>query len=679
VWELTTERAKSGVYSIKSPSLSNEDLTQLKSNVTLTTNQTWPAGMLVFSVLAGTNMPFDNFRYMVDGRMRGALSDQSVFETVEVVLGPGSHEIVFQYAFNPAMLTSLPPEPPNRISAVYIDDIYFLPAGVTNAPTVSLASTETSSPTMLEQGTSKVPTPASVASTVAPTSVPPGAEYYDGFEQGSFLDEPEWATQGDGALWERTTERANTGVYSIKSPNFTSPGNSRTTSDVTLTTNPNWPSGVLVFSISSSARMPYDDFVYYVDGNVRGFARDVAEFNIRQIQLGPGQHNVTFSYQMNPANLDALPPLPADGIGSVFIDDVYFLPDGITIAPSSPPSPAASKDFPPSSPSGADTSSIAPTSVPPDTLLFDGFETGDFTGLEWNMTGEPVWVVDETNSFEGNFSAHARTEDIENSQEYSQLNLGMTLESAAFIQFYFYAPVEMPFESFDLWVDDQFMTGLSTEDETWTQAGAILSSGKHTVSWRLSKNPRGVPEGAIENLPQKPFRMGEVWLDDISLQSSTPSFAEDWESGDFIENPWILSGDAEWSITDSIQYDGSYSATIASSAFQENSGVSELSIDLITEEGGVFKFEVLPSVLAPFDLAEVFIDETAVISYAAVLDDWLAQEIIIQPGARRVSFKFSKNPGGVPEEVLTGLSAREGHKGQLWLDGIAFEVTQSPS
>lgn len=44
-------------------------------------------------------------------------------------------------------------------------------------------------------------------------------------------------------------------------------------------------------------------------------------------------HVVTFSYVYNPVKLDAFPP-PEDGrIGIVFLDDVYFLPEGVTVAP----------------------------------------------------------------------------------------------------------------------------------------------------------------------------------------------------------------------------------------------------------------------------------------------------------------------------------------------------------
>ena len=190
------------------------------------------------------------------------------------------------------------------------------------------------------------------------------------------------------------------------------------TSNVTLSTDPSWPAGTLVFSISSSVIMPYDDLVYYVDGGVRGFARDEADFNIRQIQLGPGAHTVTFSYQMNPSNLEVLPPLPVGGIESVFIDDVYFLPTGVTIAPTGPPmtvptaSPAASVDVSTSSPSSVAesdrptiapasvSSSVAPTPMLPSDTFFDGYETGDFSGLEWNITGVQAWVVDSTNPYQ---------------------------------------------------------------------------------------------------------------------------------------------------------------------------------------------------------------------------------------------------------------------------------------
>ena len=156
VWGLA-KRANSGIYSIKSPDLGNDELARLVSNATFITNSTWGEGTLVLSVLAGVSMPFDNFRYLVDGQMRGGLSDKSAFENLQIPLGPGPHEITFSYTFNSAGLTNFPPEPPSRIGAVYIDDVYFLPTGVTVAPTGSLAGDSPEPTVSDQQGPSKAP------------------------------------------------------------------------------------------------------------------------------------------------------------------------------------------------------------------------------------------------------------------------------------------------------------------------------------------------------------------------------------------------------------------------------------------------------------------------------------------------------------------------------------------
>jgi len=181
---------------------------------------------------------------------------------------------------------------------------------------------------------------------VAPTLTPAGALYYDGFEQGTFLvSSPEWASQGDGT-WELTNERANSGVYSIKSPALFVPDDyTQKTSNVTLTTNPAWPGGKLMFSVLGGTNMPFDDLIYYVDDVQVGQASDMTGFEAREIPLTPGPHLITFSYKLNPAGIDTFPPLPLDRIGAAFIDDVYFLPEGV----SSPPVTSSIETRPPNS------------------------------------------------------------------------------------------------------------------------------------------------------------------------------------------------------------------------------------------------------------------------------------------------------------------------------------------
>lgn len=82
--------------------------------------------------------------------------------------------------------------------------------------------------------------------------------------------------------------------------------------------------------------MPHDNLVYYIDGEMRGQLAQT-DFERLLIPLPPGPHNITFSYQYNPVDLDALPPKDERHIGASYIDNVYFLPAGVTLAPTGPP------------------------------------------------------------------------------------------------------------------------------------------------------------------------------------------------------------------------------------------------------------------------------------------------------------------------------------------------------
>ena len=186
--------------------------------------------------------------------------------------------------------------------------------------------------------------------------------YFDGFEEAAFPEfDPEWSTQGDG-LWKLTTERAKTGTHSIRTPDLS--GSADLTpgfSNVTLSTNPDWPAGTIVLSILAGVTMPHDGLceyfgeymlpicrhqyiladscccyfalVIYVDEITRGQPSDKTDFEQLRIEVGPGPHQITFAYAFNPVDLDELPPIDLAYIGGVFIDDVYFLPAGLTIAP----------------------------------------------------------------------------------------------------------------------------------------------------------------------------------------------------------------------------------------------------------------------------------------------------------------------------------------------------------
>lgn len=97
----------------------------------------------------------------------------------------------------------------------------------------------------------------------------------------------------------------------------------------------------------------------------------MTEFETQQLQLGPGPHTIVFSYKYNPVGVDAPPEAP-DRIGAVFLDDVYFLPEGVEVAPTTPapvdsdtPAPSPVSETPPPSPTMEEvTESVAPVCAP---------------------------------------------------------------------------------------------------------------------------------------------------------------------------------------------------------------------------------------------------------------------------------------------------------------------------
>ena len=115
------------MYSIKSPGLEDEEGARRSANVTFVTDPAWPGGILYFSVLSGTVLPIDVLRLIVDGARRQELIVIEDFQREMTPLDSGRHEVVFSYTYNPDDLQELPPAPPDRIGAAYVDDVYLVP------------------------------------------------------------------------------------------------------------------------------------------------------------------------------------------------------------------------------------------------------------------------------------------------------------------------------------------------------------------------------------------------------------------------------------------------------------------------------------------------------------------------------------------------------------------------
>ena len=229
---------------------------------------------------------------------------------------------------SPAMTPS-PTMTPSTSSPVDVPTT-IAPTGNTAQPT-SIPTAKPSTPT-----DTPAPTIASISSTIAPTSTPPGSIYFTGFETGVFPGDSYWTTS-ESSPWIIDTERVHSGVYSIRSPDLNSEDLSPQDSDVTFTTGDDFPPGDLVLFYLAGSRMPFDDLQYFVDGSYRGrLQSDSDEFGRISIPLGPGKHEAQFRYKFNPVGLPQFPPKgDFDHINAVYFDDVYFLPTGVTMSPTS--------------------------------------------------------------------------------------------------------------------------------------------------------------------------------------------------------------------------------------------------------------------------------------------------------------------------------------------------------
>lgn len=134
---------------------------------------------------------------------------------------------------------------------------------------------------------------------------------------------------------------------------------------------------------------------------------------------------------------------------------------------------------------------------------------------------------------------------------------------------------------------------------------------------------------------------------------------EGFENGNFLSYNWVLSGDANWSITNQNPYEGVYCA--ASGNIFDNQ-FSLLSITLEVLEPSPISFYWKVSSQIESDMLKFFIDgnETASISGNIA---WQQISTIIQSGYHTFSWKYVKDTAG-------SIGADKG-----WLDSIVFPIT----
>jgi hypothetical protein len=133
-------------------------------------------------------------------------------------------------------------------------------------------------------------------------------------------------------------------------------------------------------------------------------------------------------------------------------------------------------------------------------------------------------------------------------------------------------------------------------------------------------------------------------------------FSEDFESGDFSSFPWVMGGNAPWTITPNNAYEGSFCAKSGDIGHQQTSDIS-VSLD-VTDDGAISFFYKVSSE-ANYDYLRFYIDGALQEQWSGNVD-WAEASYSVTSGSHTFLWRYRKD-----QSVNQGSDC-------AWLDNIVF-------
>lgn len=119
--------------------------------------------------------------------------------------------------------------------------------------------------------------------------------------------------------------------------------------------------------------------------------------------------------------------------------------------------------------------------------MAEGFETGDFSAMPWQMSGSLPWTITTASPYEG--VDCARSGAIGNSVN-STMAVTVTVVTAGTITFHYRVSSESGWD-YLRFLDNGVEKGKWSGEVSWTEASYSVSAGSHTFTWRYSKDGSG--------------------------------------------------------------------------------------------------------------------------------------------------------------------------------------------
>ncbi len=122
-------------------------------------------------------------------------------------------------------------------------------------------------------------------------------------------------------------------------------------------------------------------------------------------------------------------------------------------------------------------------------IMFEDFETGNFTSFDWNHGGDAEWTID-TDAYSGGFSA--RSGDIDHGQT-SELSIMMNVLYEGEIQFWSKSSSEQGasgtiYDYLEFYINDQSQELIIGGDTDWDEYSVTLPVGEHMLRWVYEKD-----------------------------------------------------------------------------------------------------------------------------------------------------------------------------------------------
>ncbi|MFA7543556.1 MAG: C25 family cysteine peptidase, partial [Candidatus Cloacimonadaceae bacterium] len=138
-------------------------------------------------------------------------------------------------------------------------------------------------------------------------------------------------------------------------------------------------------------------------------------------------------------------------------------------------------------------------------LIFEGFETGNFSSFPWVLEGSPAWTIDSNQRHSGSYSA--KTGSIGHSSS-TTLKINRVLTAPGTLSFWYKVSCEAGYDKLAFYIDGTLQVGFNGEVD-WTQVFFPLAAGNRELKWVYQKDS-SVSSGS-----------DCAWIDDIIFPPST--------------------------------------------------------------------------------------------------------------------------------------------------------------